>query len=144
MSASLIDWRKPMKGARAEDMTHEVDGQLEEHDPRLGRRHAILWHLGAEEYGRVQRMEACYQCITTFPARPSAANMRFWVEAEKAGYTHIRPNAVAHRLIREGKCPLCAAPINPEALGHNDMGENEMERDARLHDGMDLREAPTQ
>lgn len=104
--------------------------------------HAVLWHLGEEEYGRVFRMEACYQCLTTFPARPSRENMRFWVEAEKGGYTHIRPKAVAHRLIREGKCPLCCAPISAEALGLNDMGENEMERQARLHDGLELREAP--
>lgn len=104
--------------------------------------HAILWHLGQEEYDRVQRMEACYQCLTTFPAPPSRANLRFWVEAEKAGYTHIRPLAVAHRLIREGKCPLCCCEISSAALGHNDMGENPMEVDARMHDGMDLREAP--
>lgn len=105
--------------------------------------HAILWHLGDEEYKRVHRMEACYQCLTTFPAPPSRDNMRFWVEAEKAGYSHIRPKAVAHRLIREGRCPLCAAPINAEALGHNDMGENPMEVDARMHDGLDLPEAKT-
>lgn len=126
MSASVVDWRKPMLAARAEDMTQEVEGGIQERDPRDAR-HAILWHLGKEEYERVQRMEACYQCLTTFPATPSRANMRFWEEAEKAGYNHIRPKAVAHRLIREGRCPLCAAPINAEALGHNDMGVNEHE-----------------
>lgn len=123
MGASLIDWRVPMKDARAEDMTEEVEGGVQERDPRQAR-HGILWHLGAQAYGRVQRLEACYQCLTTFPAPPSRANMRFWEEAERAGYTHIRPLAVAHRLIRERCCPLCAAPITPEALNLNDMGEN--------------------
>jgi hypothetical protein len=120
---SQIDWRKPITDARAEDMTQEVEGGIQERDPRHAR-HAIMWHLGHEAYGRVQRMEACYQCLTTFPARPSALTMRLWIEAEKSGYNHIRPLAVAHRLIREGRCPLCAAPINPEALGINDHGVN--------------------
>jgi hypothetical protein len=134
---SKIDWRKPMLHARSEDLTQEIDGIQDDRNA-----HAIQWHLGAEEYERVQRMEACYQCLTTFPAPPSRENMRYWVEAEKAGYTHIRGKAVAHRLIREGRCPLCCCEISAAALGHNDMGENPMERDARLHDGMDLREAP--
>lgn len=123
MSASQVDWRKPMLGARAEDMTQEVEGGWQERDPRQAR-HGILWHLGHEEYARVQRMEACYQCLTTFPAPPSRANMRFWEEAEKAGYSHIRPKAVAHRLIREEKCPLCGVPITREAVDLNLLGEN--------------------
>jgi hypothetical protein len=132
-----LDWRKHMTGARAEDMTQEVEGGFQERDPRDSR-HAILWHLGEEEYGRVMRMEACYQCLTTFPARPMRENLWIWVEAEKAGYNHIRPLAVAHRLIREGCCPLCAAPINAEALGHNDLGENP---DPRMRAGAELEQA---
>jgi len=124
---SAIDWRKHITDARAEDMTEEVEGGILERDPRQAR-HGVLWHLGHEAYGRVQRMEACYQCLTVFPARPMRENLGVWIEAERAGYNHIRPLAVAHRLIREGRCPLCAAPINAEALGQNDMGENPLEQ----------------
>jgi len=49
-----------MLAARAEDLTQEIDGVQD--DRNL---HAIQWHLGEEEYGRVMRMEACYQCLTT-------------------------------------------------------------------------------
>jgi hypothetical protein len=115
---AIIDWREPMI-ARAEEMTQEVDGVT---DPRL--RYAILWHLSARDYGRIQRLEACYQCLATFPARPCKANMKLWQEAERAGWRHVRPTAVAHRLIREERCPCCGAPINRDALGLSDMGEN--------------------
>lgn len=120
-----LDYRKPVI-ARAEEMARET-GWADEHDARRPR-HAILWHMPQETYDRVINMEVCYQCLTAFPARPMRENMSTWKEAERAGFRHVRPTAVAHRLIREGRCPVCAAPINPEALGYNDLGDNPLNK----------------
>lgn len=114
----MTDWRKPMV-ARAEELTQEIDGVA---DGRV--RHAILWHLSEDAYERVIRMEACYHCLTSFPARPNKQNIWLWEEAEKQGWRHVRAKAVAHRLIREGRCPTCGYEISSAALEANDAGEN--------------------
>lgn len=115
---SAIDWRVPIK-ARAEERTEEIDGWADERT-----RHAILWHLNEEGYRRIQRLEACYHCLTTFPATPSRENMRYWEEAEKNGFKQVRGVFAAHRLIRERRCPTCGVPISREALRLNDWGVN--------------------
>lgn len=120
-----LDFRKPML-ARAEEMGLDT-GWADEHDARRPR-NAVLWHMPRESYERVMHMEACYQCLATFPARPMRENLGIWKQAERQGWNHVRPLAVAHRLIKEGRCPVCCAPINPDALGHNDLGENPLNK----------------
>lgn len=117
-----IDWRKPII-ARAEEMTATVDGALDEHDARRERQ-AIRWHLGEEAFDRVKRLEACYNCLTCFPARPMKMFMPLWVEAEKAGFQQVKPKAIAHRLIREERCPICGVPISNEAVAYGNEGAN--------------------
>jgi hypothetical protein len=112
---TVVDWRKPMV-ARAEEISGtsgvELDGRP---------RRALLWHMSEESYKRVMAMEACYACITAFPARPMALTLGIW---QRSGFNHVRPKQVAERLIKEEKCPVCCAPINGEILAWHDAGPN--------------------
>lgn len=113
-NTQVIDYRKPMR-VRSEDVL--IEGGPDGSGPSRG----IRWHMTTESYDRVMAMMACYNCVTTFPARPTKDTLAIW---EMSDFKHVRPKAVVHRLIREGRCPVCAVPINPEALGIHDEGEN--------------------
>ena len=113
-NTTIVDWRKHMK-ARSEDVV--IEGGPE----GPGRRMGMRWHMDRESYQRVMDMQACYNCLTAFPARPMASNLAIW---KQSGFNHVRPAAVAHRLIREERCPVCSVHIGPEALGLHDEGEN--------------------
>lgn len=114
------DYRKPMV-ARSEDVLVEGAPDEERGAPRRG----IRWHMNAESYQRVMDMQACYNCLTSFPATPHAMNVGVW---KTSGFNHVRPAAVANRLIREGRCPVCCVPINAEALGIQDEGDNPLNK----------------
>lgn len=116
-NTQIIDFRKPMK-ARAEETVQE-SGLTADATPAY--RRGLRWHLDPESHKRIMDMMACWQCITTFPARPIASNVGIW---DTSGFNHVRPRAVANRLIRAGCCPVCAAEISPEMLGIHDEGEN--------------------
>lgn len=113
-NTQVIDYRKPMR-VRSEDVL--IEGGPEGSAPSRG----IRWHMTTESYDRVMDMQACYNCVTAFPARPMAENLAIW---EMSDFKHVRPKAVVNRLIREGRCPVCAVPINPEAIGLHGEGEN--------------------
>lgn len=112
-----IDYRKPMK-ARSEEVTFmggPDENEKSEHRLR------IRWHLDQESYDRIFSMNACWNCITAFPARPMELTLGIW---RRSGFVHVRPKVVAERLIREGKCPVCASEISPEMLAIHDEGQN--------------------
>lgn len=110
----VIDYRKPMR-VRSEDVV--VEGGPDGSGPHRG----VRWHMTTESYDRVMAMLACYNCVTTFPARPMKETLAIW---KMSDFKHVRPTAVVNRLICEGRCPVCAVPINPEAIGIHGEGEN--------------------
>lgn len=114
--APMIDYRKHMV-ARSEDVLVEGGPDGERGVPHRG----IRWHMNAESYKRVMDMMACWNCLTGFPARPCSMNLGVW---KSSGFNHVRPPAVASRLIREGRCPVCSVEISAEALGIQDEGDN--------------------
>lgn len=126
--------------ARAEEVAATVDGALDEHDARRERQ-AIRWHLGERDFDRVKRLEACYNCLTCFPARPAKMFMPLWVEAEKSGFRHVKPIAVAHRLIREERCPVCGVPISDAAVAYGNEGENPLNHRVEESDERDYKAA---
>lgn len=118
---TAVDWRAPVN-ARAEEVAFM--GSPDESSPEKARR-GILWHLGPETYARVMAMQVCWNCLTSFPARPMALTIGIW---DRSGFVHVRPKAVVHRLLRECKCPVCASEITPEMLGIQDKGENPLNK----------------
>jgi hypothetical protein len=106
--AKRTDWRVPIHAVAEETYWYEVaeDGTEEA-------RPAIRWHVSAEGLGRIQRMEACWDCLTGFPAPPRPDTWAVW---KTSGFGWVHSLADSRKLVRNRQCPLCKAEITPEML----------------------------
>ncbi len=122
--AKRIDWRVPVAAHAEETYWAEPSEDGSEGQPRR----AIRWHLSAEGMGRVRRMEACWDCLTGFPAPPRRDTWATW---KTSGFTFIHSLAESRALIVKRRCPLCKAEITPEMLAVQ-LDEAWTDEDARL------------
>lgn len=127
--SARIDWRKPIQ-AQAEE-TAWTDISEGTNQPRR----SIRWLLSAEGYGRVHRGEACWDCLTGFPAPLGKADLTTW---HASGYVFPFGWSQARRRIRNMQCPLCGAECTDEmlAIQTDDAWQAE---DDRLYEGSRLR-----
>lgn len=127
---SRIDWRRPIQ-AQAEE-TYWTD-QAEDGGDQP--RRAVRWLLAEEGYGRVMRGEACWNCLTGFPAPLGRAHLDDW---HTSTFVFIQPWSQVRKLIRNTQCPICRADCSPEMLAIQDDQEFAAEDD-RLRMGVQLR-----
>lgn len=104
---TYVDWRKPIQ-AQAEE-TYWTDYSEDGEQPRR----SIRWLLSTEGYGRVHRGEACWNCLSGFPAPLGRGHLDDWHMSE---FKFIVPWAQARKLIRNDQCPLCRAECTSEML----------------------------
>lgn len=124
-----IDWRVPIQ-AQAEE-TAWTDISEGTNQPRR----SIRWLLSEEGYGRVHRGEACWDCLSGFPA---PLGKGFLTEWHNSGFVFPFGWAQARRRIRNEQCPLCGAECTSEMLTiqTDDAWQQE---DDRLYEGSRLR-----
>lgn len=121
--AKRVDWRVPIHAVAEETYWIEVAEDGTEHP-----RPAIRWQMSAEGVGRVMRMEACWDCLTGFPAPPRPDTWATWLTS---GFNFIHSVADSKKLVRNRQCPLCKAEITPEMLALQ-IDTDWVEEDARL------------
>lgn len=103
-----VDWRKPI-AAVAEETYWTEPSEDGSDQPRR----AIRWHVSEEGLGRIRRMEACWDCLTGFPARPCKENWRIWRDS---GFNWLHSISDSRKLVYAGRCPFCKSEISPEML----------------------------
>lgn len=128
---TVIDWRKPIQ-AQAEE-TYWTD-EAEDGSPDQPRR-AIRWLLAEEGYGRVMRGEACWNCLTGFPALLGRDQLDEW---HRSSFVFIQPWAQVRKLIRNGQCPICRADCSAAMLAIQ-VDDEFRKEDDRLRMGVQLR-----
>ena len=124
-----IDWRVPIH-AQAEE-TYWTDVSDDGSDQP---RRSIRWLLSAEGYGRVHRGEACWDCLSGFPAPLGRAHLQDWHNSE---FRYPFSWARARKLIREFRCPCCGAECTAEMLAIQ-TDEAWQKADDRLYQGSRL------
>ena len=103
-----IDWREPLHAHSEETYWTDVS-----EDGSDVPRRSIRWHVSEEGLGRIMRMEACWDCLTGFPAPPRPDTWATWLTS---GFNWIHSIADSKKLVRNRQCPLCKAEITPEML----------------------------
>jgi hypothetical protein len=124
-----IDWRKPLHAVAEE--TYWLEKQEDGTDEP---RPAIRWNVSLEGLGRIRRMEACWDCLTGFPAPPRPDT---WVVWKTSGFGWVHSLEESRKLIRNRQCPLCKAEITPEMLALQ-LDEAWTEEDEQLKRARDL------
>lgn len=121
--AKRVDWRTPLHGIAEETYWIEVS-----EDGTETPRPAIRWHVSAEGLGRIMRMEACWNCLTGFPAPPRKDTWKTW---KTSGYNWLHSVADSKKLVQDGCCPLCKAECSAAMLALQ-IDSDWTEEDARL------------
>lgn len=124
-----IDWRVPIQ-AQAEE-TAWTDISEDGEQPRR----SIRWLLSEEGYGRVHRGEACWDCLSGFPA---ALGKGYLTEWHGSGFKFPFSWAQARKRIRNMQCPVCGAECSSEMLAIQ-TDDAWQEEDDRLYEGSRLR-----
>lgn len=106
--AKQVDWRTPIAAHAEETYWIEVS-----EDGTENPRPAVRWHLSAEGIGRIKRMEACWNCLTGFPAPPRRDTWTIW---KLSGFGWVHSLRESKKLVQAGCCPLCKAECSPEML----------------------------
>lgn len=119
------DWRRPIASVAEETYWTDVaeDGSDQP-------RRAIRWHVSEEGMGRIHRMEACWDCLTPFPAPPTSANWHIW-KASGFKWHPLFGISGSRKLVNAGRCPICRSEIN-SAMLEIQMDDEWTKEDARL------------
>lgn len=127
--AKRIHWREPLHAVAEETYARFYDSTGDERaEP------AIRWQVSAEGLGRIRRMEACWECLTGFPAPPRPDTWKTWLTS---GFGWVHSIAESKKLVCNRQCPLCKAEITPEMLALQ-LDAAWTEEDAALKKGRDL------
>lgn len=106
--AKRIDWRTPLHAVVEETYaTVFADDGSERSEPQ------IRFIVSAEGLGRIKRMEACWECLTGFPAPPRPDTWAIW---KTSGFGWVHSLADSKKLVQNRQCPLCKAEITAEML----------------------------
>lgn len=103
------DWRRPIRATGHTTPTLEVkdfDGMEQS---------GIFWNVQEQDdFDRIRNGLACGNCLTPFPARPDKATEFMFKGAMK--WPEPGGEVAALSKVREGRCPICGFPVNPEAF----------------------------
>lgn len=124
-----IDWRRPIQAVAEE--TYWTDYVEEGDQPRR----SIRWLLSPEGYGRVHRGEACWNCLSGFPAPVGREFLDDW---HRSDFVFTQRWAEVRKLIRNQQCPLCRADCSAEMLVIQTDDAWRAEND-RIYNGTQLR-----
>jgi hypothetical protein len=126
----VSDWRAPIQ-AHAEETYWTDYAEEGSEQPRR----AIRWLLSPEGFGRVARGEACWNCLSGFPAPLGKAHLDRW---HRSDFGFIAKWTEVRKLIRNEQCPLCRAECSKEMLAIQ-IDEARTTEEQRLYNASQLR-----